>query len=55
MYVDRLSITTRGALGVRSVPQPTGLGDNPAPGAVQLQGFFALHFGIRSVRTHVRL
>lgn len=55
MYVDRVSIAIRGALGVRFVPQPTGLGDNPAHGAVQLQGFFAGHFGIRSDRTRVRL
>lgn len=53
-YFSRLISTTHGALGARFVPLPFGLGDNLAPGAFQLQGFFAGHFGIRSVRTHVR-
>ncbi len=47
--------TIRGELDARSVMRPIGLGGNPAHGAVQLQGFFAGRFGIRSVRTRVRL
>ena len=47
--------TIRGALGARSVSRPIGLVGSLAHGAVQLQGFFAGRFGIRSVRTRVRL